>query len=319
MAQGNSQFTVRGHVIDRGQQTGIAQATVRLGDNPSVITGADGSFIIPGVHPGPFSLTVEALGYHTVYTTMRVSDDISITIRMDPEPIPIQGLNVQPSLFKLRGHVLETGANRGASYLKVRLPNGTETLTRDDGSFTLGGLARGTHQLAVEGFGWLPLHVEVDMESDTSIELHAQRDPITEIVIQQQVAKLSSRIRSEAKPLRVVERDAFLDSRAATPINVLVERAGVRVVVCPGNHLPYCIMGHSGGIAEPMIYIDDRVIPCGAAVLAGYPNGAIERIEVLDHGSIIRAYTRWFIEDMAAGREVAQPIPPYDHAFKCTT
>lgn len=309
--------TVRGRIIERGGGQGIPQAAVSLGDYPRATSGNAGEFEIRGVAPGRYSLIVEAFGYRTLRTTILVLDDVDGTIELDPEPVRLPPIDVRAVTFSLRGRIRERESGMSVPYVTVRIPAFGETSTNDAGGFRFGSLGGGHWIIEVEGFGWLPSRVEIDVRSDTAIDLQLERDPITEQVITEQVEKLSSRIRAVGQSLRVLDRQAIRRSRAATPVDILSGQGGVRVRECPTSHRRACVDGGHSGIYEPFVFIDDRLVQCGLEVLNVYPNAMIDRMEVVGYGSVIRVYTTWFIEAMAAGRVRLQPLTPWTQRFTC--
>ena len=106
-------FTVRGTVTDRESGRGVV-ANVTLEDAGRAVSSESGAFEIRGVRPGRYALTVEALGYRTARTTILVVEDVTGTVQLDPEPIPLDPLAVRPAEVSLRGRVVEKGTGRAA-------------------------------------------------------------------------------------------------------------------------------------------------------------------------------------------------------------
>jgi hypothetical protein len=102
----SGRFALRGRVVEAGLDRGIAQATVQLGDSARAITDARGEFEIRRIRPGRYSLTVEALGFHTVRTAILITGDATGTIELEPDPIPLDTLAVRPARFDLRGRLV---------------------------------------------------------------------------------------------------------------------------------------------------------------------------------------------------------------------
>lgn len=304
--QAQTGFTVRGTVTDRQTGGGVV-ATVTLEDAGRTLSSESGEFEIRGVRPGRYALTVEALGYRTARTTILVMEDVTGTIRLDPEPIPLEPVDVRPAELTLRGRVVEKGSGNSAPYVTIDLGPAGQTTTNDAGGFRIGGILRGRHTVRVEGFGWLPASIRLAVEADTSLIIEIERDPITDRIIARQIGELSERVRSVGVSLATVDRREMVHTRAANPVEVLSSRAGVRVQSCPDTSLPLCIYAR-GMIRRPLVYIDDVLIPDGLDVLRLYPNALIERMEVIAHGGQIRVYTTWFIQRMTEGRVRLMPI-----------
>lgn len=303
-------FTLTGRVVERGGERGIAQATVQLGDSGRVLTDGTGAFRIHGIRPGRWALTVEALGYRTVRTTLLITGDATGTIEMEPEPIPLDPLAVRPARFDLRGRLLAREAGYAVPFATVRLEGGGETSSNDAGRFRFRGLPRGRHILVVEGYGRMPVRAAIDLDGDTSVVFQLDVDPIMQHVIEQQIARLDERARGAGTRLRVVDRDEILRSRAATIAEIL----GLHVVPCVPSGRVGCVLATGRSPREPYVWIDDQLTFCGLEVLNAFPVAAIQRIELV---AGIRAYTVWHIERMAAGRAGVPPFIPYERRFPC--
>jgi hypothetical protein len=222
---------------------------------------------------------VEALGYRTVRTTLLVLGDVSGTVEMNPQPVPLPPIAVRPVTFNLRGRITEKGTGLNVAYVSVRIPDVGETTTNDGGYFRLGNLGGGRMLVIIERFGWLPARLEVDLQADTTIALQLERDAITDRIIAQQVGKLSVRVRGTGYPLRTIDRATVRKSGAATRVDINSGLGGVRITNCPGTNISACIDYRYSGVLEPFVYIDDRPIQCGLDVLRVYPNAMIERID----------------------------------------
>jgi hypothetical protein len=300
-------FTLRGRVVERGAARPIAQAVLVVDDDRRVATNANGEFEIRGLRPGRYTLVVEALSYRTVRTSLVVEGDGNAEIQMDPVPLPLPPVSAATNQVTLSGAVTDKTNGDIAPYVTVRLSNGDQASTNAGGWFRFRRIPAGLHRVRFEGFGWQPTELEVDVARDTTVRVALERDAIAERIIATHVEKLAERVRSLGYPLRTLDRKEFLFSRAPTPVDVIQGRGGVLVETCRPSRVRACIGG-----APPIVYIDDRRTPCGLDVLAAYPNASIQRIEVIARGTIIRAYTIWFIERMNAGRAALQPIVTWD-------
>jgi hypothetical protein len=327
MAASGGLFGQTPRVVERGQQRGIFGADVRLGDTNRALTSDGGTFEIRGIRPGSYPLVVEAVGYRTIRTVVNVTGmgDVTGVLQMDPEPIALDSIHVRPTRITIRGRIVEKGTERGVAFIRVRAGDAGETTTNDAGGFSFSGMYAERHVLTIEGFGWLPVNVSIAPTADTTILVTVERDPMADRMIAAEIGVISERSRSVSTPLRVISRRDILESRGATPVEVLKGR-GVQVVSCPGMTGYLCV---PSGLSRaqslrvttpperrPMVWIDDQPV-CGLEVLQAYPNALIERIEVLDNGTSIRAYTSWFLQGMMAKRVILQPLTPWDRSRPC--
>jgi hypothetical protein len=157
--------------------------------------------------------------------------------------------------------------------------------------------------------------MEVELESDTTLTVQVAADPITARIIARQEERLDERLRSIGSRVDAIMREEILESRAATPVEIVVSRLTARVVSCEVSLRMACL-DVNGRASEPYVYIDDQLVQCGLEVLRGYPNAAIHRIEVLGQGAI-RVYTTWFIERMNAGHVLEVIGGPAPQRFRC--
>jgi hypothetical protein len=309
-ARAQSGFTVRGLVVERGpDRRPIAGATIRLGEQYQAESNPSGEFEITNVRPGRYGLVVEALGFAPAQTVLVVREDTEGTIQLDPLPLPLDTLVVEPAIFNLRGRIVDQETGRSVPYVLVRTRN-AETSTNDAGGFRLRNRARGPHVIRVEGFGWIPRDTLIVLESDTVVTLSLEPDPITARDINAQIERLSIRSRSEADSRYEVDRETILESRGASPIDILKSPGAVRIWECPDRSRLCSYVGSPPRPQIPSVCVDDRKV-FGLEVLQLYPNAMIHHIEILGGGRRIRAYTTDFIEDMVAGRIHLQPYNPY--------
>lgn len=304
--------SLTGRVSERGSGQPIAQARITLGENMSATTDERGAFTIRGVPPGSHALVVEALGYRTVHTTVTIDGtmDITGTIEMQPDPIPLDSIAARSRLGTIRGRVVERETGERVPWVIIRIGPSDATTATDAGTFRMSGIPQGRHVVRVEGFGFLPGSFEVEVGDNDFVELEIERDPITQVDIDTAVAKLESRARSVGVPMTTTDRVTILKSRAPTTIDFLKAR-GLRIEQCRQMADQLCIRGRPA-----TVYIDES--PVCLEFFQTYPKEAFERFEFIGaNGSTIRAYTRWFVERMTRGNIRLQPLTPYGSAFRC--
>lgn len=308
-AAAQQSHALRGRVIERATSQPIAQATLILGESRRAITNQQGEFEFRGLAPGGYSLMVEALGYSTVFTSLVVNQDVTGEIRMDPAPITLDTLLVQLRRFTLTGRVIDGASSQAAPYVRVALDGFGETRADAAGGFRVRRLAPGEYRLRVEGFGWLPDTTILDLHGDTTVAITLRTDPITDALVQRQLARLDRRARGTFP--KVMDRAEIMKSRAPQVAGIVAARLGTTVVNCPGSRLPGCLA--RGG--EPFVYIDDAPVHCGLQVLAGYHNADVQRIEL--YGTTIRVYTTWYIRRAVEGRQPVAPLTAEPQRFSC--
>jgi hypothetical protein len=92
--------TVRGRVTNEtGQAVSAATVTARnveRGVERSTLTNAEGVYVLAGVQPGSYEMTVETLGYSAQPRTVRVliGQSLTVDLQLQPEAIELTGLTV---------------------------------------------------------------------------------------------------------------------------------------------------------------------------------------------------------------------------------
>lgn len=319
-------FVVNGRVTERGQGTPVANATVLLGEDHRAVTDSTGRFEVRGVRPGRYALTVEAFGYRTAQTSISVFQDVEGTVQLDPQPVALDTIAVQPRRFNLRGRVLDAESGRSVPYVTITVGAATTSAT-DAGTFRIRDLAAGPHTVSIEGYGFLPARTTVDLESDTIVTFRLEPDPITQRIIAAQIERIETRSSSVGYARTFIGREEILESRAASPVDIISSRAAVRIRDCvdpgaqerqlnlPMSSISICVEVR-GATYRPMVYIDDRQV-CGLEFLSVYANSLLQHIEVFSGGRVVRAYTARFIENLAAQRESLRPLALLDSPIRC--
>lgn len=302
-------FSVSGRVVDAASEAAIPGAVVAIESIGSRITDNEGSFLFRNVAPGRYGIVIEASGYRTVRTAVVITDDVTATLRLDPDPIPLDPIEAA-GVVDLRGRVVETPSGLPVPYATVRVVGWGETSTNDVGAFRLPRLAPGEHLVEIERFGWVPSERRISVYRDTSVTAELQIDSVAWGLLRVQVEKLQDRIRSIGYPARTIETDEIRRSRIGDALELLKGRGGVTLVRCPGGVQPWCVRRGARPPVEPEVFIDDRRVHCGLEVLSRFPVAAIARVEIIRSGDAVRVYSTWFMERMSAGRVGLQPILP---------
>lgn len=96
-------FDLSGLVVDEASGQPLAGAWVMLtGSDWGSPTTEEGAFYIPDMDPGAISLTVEILGYETLVWDGSVQEGTSLTFRLKPKPLLLEGLRVVVDRFEAR-------------------------------------------------------------------------------------------------------------------------------------------------------------------------------------------------------------------------
>lgn len=100
----DEEFAVTGQVVDGQSGTVLDGAWVGLpGTEWGSLTDAEGRFRIPNMQAGPISLVVERLGYETTTWAGQItSADDLLVIRLEPDPVLLEGLQIVTDRFEER-------------------------------------------------------------------------------------------------------------------------------------------------------------------------------------------------------------------------
>jgi hypothetical protein len=280
------QITLRGTVVERTQESWVGGATVRLSGLGPYITDLDGRFEFFGVTPGRHTLTVQALGYRSRTLELVLRVDTAVVVEMDPDPIVLDSLLVRAREITIEGEILDARNERRVLWAQVTVLPGFSTVGAVSGYFRVEGVPVGRAMtVLVESAGFLPARIALITESDTTLAVALEPDPVGLRILAQQVEKLEARslgvpFRRETMGPEEMEQypgwTAFdiVDSR----LRVLGRRA----------------TGLSPQSAHPCLFIDD-VQRSYASFLYGLSAGEVERIEIYDGGGMIRVYTQRYL------------------------
>jgi hypothetical protein len=162
--------------------------------------------------------------------------------------------------------------------------------------------ADGEHRLMVRGLGYRTAVFSLVVRADTTLTLVLEVEPVARGAISVDVSQLADRLdrRTRALPwsVRVIGREELATSAAATPVDLLKQRR-LQMIPCAGGR--ECVR-YRGGLIEPRVCIDDRAADGGLAESRTYAGASLYRLEIHDGGSMIRAYTNWYFEQVRLGR-----------------
>lgn len=110
LVSAQSTGTLAGTVINAADDAPLAGVNVLLeGERTGGATAADGTFTIPGVAPGTYTLRARALGFATAQRTVavRAGETTRVTIRLTARPLEIEELIVERTMLTGAGSRLD--------------------------------------------------------------------------------------------------------------------------------------------------------------------------------------------------------------------
>lgn len=221
-------------------------------------------------------------------------------------PLRAQGVPAAPGMV-VTGQVLDvhTGAPLPEAIVSVpRLKLRAATDAR--GNFTLRGITPGAHRWVVHRLGYASWEQELEAEDGAEYEVRLLPRPIVLEGISVTVDRLETRRRAVATSVRAVTREQILSSAAATPLDLL-RRAGVWATPCSAESAGTECAYVRGRLTRVAVVIDERPAPGGLEQLAAYLPQEIYLIETYGGGTGVRAYTTWFMEQVAKGKARLNP------------
>lgn len=94
-AQDPATFTLSGEIVDAVNGAPVVAAVIKVPElRRFVFTNVRGRFAFTDFPEGTWDILVEQLGYHTLEGTVTVADGNGLFLRLDPDPIELEGLRV---------------------------------------------------------------------------------------------------------------------------------------------------------------------------------------------------------------------------------
>ena len=117
-------FVLAGQILDSFNERPVIAAVVKVPDlKRYTFTDVNGRFSFPDFPAGTWEIVVEQLGYHTTAGPVTVSEGNGLLIRLEPDPIALEGFRVRS-----RSERLLTKRRRSIPYRVETL--GAETFAR---------------------------------------------------------------------------------------------------------------------------------------------------------------------------------------------
>ena len=89
-------FTLAGEIVDALNERPVISAVIKIPElRRYVFSDVNGRFRLPDFPEGTWEIVVEMLGYHTLDGSVTVSEGNGLLLRLNPDPIALEGLKVQ--------------------------------------------------------------------------------------------------------------------------------------------------------------------------------------------------------------------------------
>ena len=95
-AQETPTFTLIGQIVDAVNEAPVIAAVVKVPElRRFVFSDVNGRFHFPDFPEGTWEIVVEQLGYHTLDGSVTVAEGNGLHLRLNPDPIALEGLRVR--------------------------------------------------------------------------------------------------------------------------------------------------------------------------------------------------------------------------------
>ena len=290
---------VKGVVVERGSGEPLNLADIELAGSPRGVTNPRGEFVFHNVKPGRRKLTVKLLGYRNYEATLEIKGDLEVRVELEIEAVPVTGVTGVNRNYTIRGEVTDKASGEPVIDAETRLGTNRRTATNVNGTFKFSKVKVGQPVVVqVRAIGMMPADLRVDAEDDTTLTFQLVSDPIGQGMLAQQVARLEKRTDGIGESVQTIGRETLL--RSNETMHDLVRRslqARRRTVRC--------------------LFIDERLTGMGELML--FLPQQVERVELIDRGTMVRVYTRRYVEDMMLKRAHPMSIVFIEtpHGFTC--
>lgn len=304
-AQARVQF--EGQVVDASSGQVIPNAIVRLGDHGTVLTSEQGRFRFDGVEPGEYTVLVEALGYAGIEISVSVVTDLSVSLPLEPAPLPLDSIVVEVGTIDFDGRVRDPRLDANLHDAHVRSDQGHDQWTNWHGRFDLDDVfERVPLRVIITGFGYLPLDTTFIPDHEERYAFNLMPDPLGQRMIEIQTQRLADRARAgrRYRPFRLqpeLGREEMARFMSRGSLQNLLERtypiSVLRRVSC------FLIDERPTYSRTERTHVLQTTLP-----------QQLERIELLEfpgqRGALmLRVYTRRFFQELiATNRSLRTPV-----------
>lgn len=222
--------------------------------------------------------------------------------------LPVSAQQVKEEKQDLHGVVLDSQTGQPVAGAYVEVVERDKTVVADaQGRFRVGGLRPGTYSVIVHHLGYTHAERTVRLgERNELIQIELAPNPVMLKEIEVISNRLERRRNSLPISVRAYEANELMSTGAFDALEFV--RARVFTTPCPrGFYASNCVL-RRGRAVSPRVYVDDAPFIGGLDVLTSYPTSELYLIEVLNSGSQIRIYTKWFTDRLVNGKAHLSPV-----------
>lgn len=309
-------LTVPGFVLDGATGQPVAGASVELVElRRRVYTDSLGRFTFAGVPEGEYTFATQRIGYAEWIQSAGVSEGSLTVLRIPLRPIVLEGVSTaqvdgSPGGFTLIGFVLDYRTERPVAGASVEIKNLRRRVVTDSaGRFVFPNLSDRPYTFETRRIGYAE-HQETSRlrEGDVLLVRLSPRP-----VVLEGITVLADRFETRRKSVGTLsyasEQAVLLRSTASTLADFISEHHHVTRVACPGESgEEMSCLRFRGTAAHPTIYLDDTLVPGGAALLDAFDPDQMYRVEIFPLLHQVRLYTAPYVELLARSARTLPPI-----------
>jgi hypothetical protein len=281
---------VRVRVLDRASGEALSGVALQLAAARAE-TGGNGEARLARVPIGTHTLTAARLGYAAAELEVAIARDTLLVLALDVEAIPLESIRAEKRMVTIRGNVRAADTGERLPDAEAYAGPTRRVYTNRLGRFRLDRIpADDSIAVMISAFRYIPVTVVVAVGRDTTLEFSLQPDPVGRAMVVEQMRRLDLRVRRGGWSQRTLDRAAVEGQGGSTAHDVVRRALGLRMsrLTC--------------------LFIDDRQSFVGEEELHAYSAEEIERVEILDSGTMVRIYTGRFVQRMVGGRQRVAPI-----------
>jgi hypothetical protein len=143
------------------------------------------------------------------------------------------------------------------------------------------------------------------------VVLRLAEDPVRMAAIHVEIDRLERRRLNATIASRAFDEAALHSVRHASVGRFLQDAGGVRPTACSNRELlPACVYSR-GETHRPVVVLDEHVTPGGLEALQGLPLDNLYRLEVYDNGTMVVAYTRFYVASAIKRNRPLHPLSAF--------
>lgn len=179
-------------------------------------------------------------------------------------------------------------------------------VTDSVGRFVFKSIRPGTHRFVVRRLGYVGIEQDVEIKGGEETRIALLPKPVILEGLTVQADRLESRRRSVSVSVRALNQKQILTSGGFNAAELAATRLGITRRPCGDGRLNCALVR---GSTQPIrVYIDDRPAFGGMEELEMYAPHELYALESYAGGRMVRAYTLWFMEDLARKKRSLDPV-----------